>query len=481
MGNYNINTRYKNMTPGVKASLWFMTCSILQKGISFSTMPIFIRLLSSGEYGDYSVFLSWESIISIFVTLNLSYQVFNNGMVKYDKDKDSYTTSMVGLTFCAGGVAWLVYCLFNGFFQRYIELRFEYMGLMFFDMLFTATIGLWTVRQRYEFKYKALTIVTLANTVLNPVLGVILVTTLEDKVYARLVSIVASNFLVFVIVFIALLRNSRKIISFPNWKYALKLDLPLIPHYLSMVLLNNSDRIMISKLCGSAYTAFYSVAYNAAMVMQIVVASVNASFNPWLYQQLKEKNYSKIRKTTNYLLLLVALVTVIPVLFAPEVILILGSEEYASAVNIMPALSCCVFLMYIYTLFSNIEMFYERPKFIMIGSLSATVINIILNYIFIQLFGYEAAAYTTLVCYILLALFHYLMMVRVCKEQRIAENIYNLHFIMALTGGVMLIAFAISRLYSYAIIRYTILASVFLIVIIQRKKVLAFWNKMKQE
>jgi len=388
---------------------------------------------------------------------------------------------MVGLTFCVGGIAWLIYCVFNGYFQRFIGLQFEYMGLMFLDILFTAVIGLWTVRQRYEFKYRALIIATLTTSVLNPVIGIILVMTLEDKVFARLLSIVVANFLFFIIVFIALLKNSKTIVSFSYWRYALKLDLPLIPHYLSMVLLSNSDRIMISKFCGSAYTAIYSVAYNAAMVMQIVVSSVNASFNPWLYQQLKKRNYSGIKKTTNYLLLLVALVSVIPVLFAPEVILLLGSAEYAEAVNIIPALSCSVFLIFVYTLFSIIEMFYEKPKYIMIGSLSAVSVNIILNFFFIQIFGYEAAAYTTLGCYLLLAFFHYMMMVKVCKEQHITENIYNLRFIIGLTVGVMLTAFVISRLYSYAIIRYAILALVLIIVVIQRKNVRILWNKMKHE
>lgn len=80
--------RYKKMSAGVKASLWFMGCNILQKGISFITVPIFTRMMTASDYGVYSLFCSWESVLAIFVTLNLSYQVFNNGMVKYSHDKD---------------------------------------------------------------------------------------------------------------------------------------------------------------------------------------------------------------------------------------------------------------------------------------------------------------------------------------------------------------------------------------------------------
>ena len=47
-----------------------------------------------------------------------------------------------------------------------------------------------------------------------------------------------------------------------------------------MVLLNNCDRIMIGKICGNSYTAFYSITHNASMVMNIIITSVNSSFNP---------------------------------------------------------------------------------------------------------------------------------------------------------------------------------------------------------
>lgn len=79
--------KYRNLPEAVKASLWFTICSILQKGISFITVPIFTRMLSTEEYGIISLFGAWQSILTIFATLNLSNQIFNNGMVKYEKIK----------------------------------------------------------------------------------------------------------------------------------------------------------------------------------------------------------------------------------------------------------------------------------------------------------------------------------------------------------------------------------------------------------
>lgn len=472
--------KYKNLSLEVKASLWFMVCSMIQKGISFITVPIFTRIMPASDYGQYSIFLSWESIFSIFVTLNLCYEVFNNGMVKYKNDKDGYTTSMVGLTFFTAICFFIFYLPFQNTFNGYIGLNNEYVYLMFLDMIFVAINGLWIVRKRYEFRYKELAIITLMNVFLNPILGIIFVTNFPDKVLARILSVVISNFVISIFLFASILGKNKNLFKIEYWKYALKVDLPLIPHYLSLVLLNNSDRIMINKFCGMTYTAFYSVAYNVAMLMQIIVSSINSSFNPWLYQRLLENNYKIIRKITKYLLVIVAFTSLIPAIFAPEVLSILGSKEYIEAVKVIPPLTCCVFIMFIYTLFSNIELFYNKSNYIMIGSLSATVINLVLNYIFIKLFGYSAAAYTTLVCYVILAFFHYLMMKRVCRENDIQEEIFDIKFIIILTIIVIGMSFLIMTLYKYILIRYAIVAIFVSVLILNKNKVSDVFRDLKE-
>lgn len=469
---------YNNMSVGVKASFWFMGCNILQKGIAFITVPIFTRMLTANEYGVYSLFCSWESVLAIFVTLNLSYQIFNNGMVKYSEDKDGYTTSMVGLTLLLA-FFWVVVLFFlHRYLTIFIGLDISYLLLMLLDMIFMAISGLWIVRQRYDFQYKSLSVITILSVLLNPLLGIILVFNMEDNSFARCMSMVITNLIILLITYTSIVKKNKNHINLEYWKYALKLDLPLIPHYLSMVLLNNCDRIMIGKICGDSYVAFYSIAYNASMVMSIIITSINSSFNPWLYQKLKDKDYNQIKKNSRYLLILVAGISILPIIFSPEIISILGSKEYANAVSIMPILSCCVFLIYVYTLFSNVEMFFEKTKYTMYGSIGATVINVILNYYFIQKFGYKAAAYTTLICYVLLSFFHYFIMKRICKEKHIRESIYDIKLIFILFLLILICTVIISFLFKYYIIRYFIFLLVLLFAVYKRNYLIKiFINK----
>ena len=71
-----------------KAALWFTICSFLQKGISFITVPIFTRLMSTEEYGTYTVYLSWLQILTIMTSLYLFNGVYDNAMAKYEKQRD---------------------------------------------------------------------------------------------------------------------------------------------------------------------------------------------------------------------------------------------------------------------------------------------------------------------------------------------------------------------------------------------------------
>lgn len=85
---------YKKLSLPVKASLWYMLCSIFQKGISVLTTPIFTRIMTTEQYGLVTIYNSWESIITVFATLNFTAGVFNNAMIRYENDRDGYTSVM---------------------------------------------------------------------------------------------------------------------------------------------------------------------------------------------------------------------------------------------------------------------------------------------------------------------------------------------------------------------------------------------------
>ena len=72
-----IMEKYRNVPLTVKAVIWYTICQFLQRGIGILTGPFIARLLSTEEYGRASTFASWESMVSLFITLSSGKAIMN--------------------------------------------------------------------------------------------------------------------------------------------------------------------------------------------------------------------------------------------------------------------------------------------------------------------------------------------------------------------------------------------------------------------
>ena len=62
--------------------------NLILKGLSLISGPIFTRIMPTDQYGIVSTFQSWQSLLAVIVTLNLSQGVFNNGMLEFKENRD---------------------------------------------------------------------------------------------------------------------------------------------------------------------------------------------------------------------------------------------------------------------------------------------------------------------------------------------------------------------------------------------------------
>lgn len=474
-----VQEKYSSLSNPVKASLWFTVCSFVQKGISFITVPIFTRLMSAEQYGLYSLYASWDSVIIVFATLNLSYQVFNNGLVKYKDDQAGYTSSMLGLSNLCTTILFGLYLLFRDAVNSFTGLTTPMFLLMFLQYYFNQALALWTVKERFFYRYKLLSVITMASAFVSSGLGVVAVLLCDDKVFARVASLALVSVIVGAAIYANILRGSRKLVCLEYWKFVLALNLPLIPHYLSMTVLNSSDRIMIANICGASYTAYYSVAYNIAAILSMLISSINSSYIPWFYQKMTESDGASIARVSRMLLVVVGACSLVPALLGPEVVIILGSQSYLEGVWVMPAVSVGVYFTFLYSLFSNYELFYESSKLIMAASMGAAVLNVALNYILLPIFGFVAAGYTTLVCYIALALFHYWGMRRVSIQGKARSIPFDMRAMALISLALLVISVGVTFLYYSTPARYAALACAALIAVIKRKALVKVFKDMK--
>ena len=467
----SISTYYKNLSAPIKASFWFLICSVLQKGISFITTPIFTRLMDTSEYGAYSVFMSWESIISIFITLNLSHGVYAQGLVKYEDDRKRYSSSLQGLTFLLIVIWTIVYLIFRGFFNNIFSLNTTYMLLMIISIWISSVFNFWASEQRVEYKYKHLVIITLIASIMSPIAGIIFIHFMQDNVLARILGLVTTYALTYTWMFISQIWRGKKLYLKKYWKHALNFNIPLIPHYLSQTILASSDRIMINEMINSSTAGIYSLAYSLSMIMTIVNNALMQTISPWIYKKIKAQQIKDIANIAYPSLVLIAIVNIILIAFAPEAVRIFAPSEYYDAIWIISPIAMSVFFMFAYDLFAKFEFYFEKTKLIATATVIGATLNIVLNYIFIKIFGYYAAGYTTLLCYMLYSLFHFIAMRKVCKDKCNNVQPYQTKVLLKIAITFLCLGFIFLILYKSMIVRYLFIFILLMVLFVYRNNI----------
>ena len=463
---------YKNISAPVKASLWFTVSSVIQRGIALISTPIFTRLLTTEQYGVYSVYQSWYSIIAIFATLNLYAGVYNNGMTKWPDRRSQFTSTLLGLSTTITSLLFVVYCVLHDFWNNLFGLSSFFVCAIFIQVLLEPAYHFWAAGERYDYKYRKLVAISLLMGIASPFLGVVSVIMTEYKAEARVFAFVFVQAVIGFVFYVYNFAKGKKFYSKEYWKFALSFNLPLIPHYLSQTVLNQVDRIMISNMIGKSEAAIYSIAYTLAMMFTIITSAINNTFIPYTYKAIKNHKYKELKRSSNSLVLLVAVACIAAMAFGPELIKIFAAPEYYEARWVVPPVATGLLFMFIYPLFCNVEFYFEKTKFIMEASSIAAITNIGLNYIGIKLFGYIAAAYTTLICYILLSIAHFIMYRNICKTNGIEVELYNIKMISLISVASLIVMVVMTLIYDMMIVRYSVIGIIVFVCVLQRKRIM---------
>lgn len=465
----------------VKAAFWYTLCNFFQSGISFIVIPIYVRVLSPAEYGEWAVFQSWRDILIIFASLNLYCGVYTKAMVDIKDDRDRYTSSMQGL----GTVITVAFFLIYIFFKKPVEKLFCFdmvtMILLSIYFIVYPAFQFWSTRQRVEYRYIKMIAVTVITSVLTPVISILLLT----KTSLRTKAVIWGYLLVQIffggIFYIYQFAKGRAFFVKKYWKHAVSFNVPLVPHYLSLIVLGQMDRIMIKDICGDSDAGIYSFAYQLASSINILVGAINASRVPWTYEQLRKQAYGQLKKISNLLCLMIGMIVVVVVLLSPDVIRILGTDEYNAAAYVVPVVAIGIYFTFVYGLFSGIEFYYDATKYVMVASCIGAILNVILNAVFIPIFGFIAAAFTTLFCYFVFMIMHLIFMQKVSKKENINDSVYDLRTIFTLSGIIVVISASGMMTYVNDGIRYFCLAVIAVGAFIYRNEMIDVIRRIQQK
>lgn len=412
-----------------KAGIFYIVAQLFVRGITFLMTPVFTRLLTQEQFNQYKLFESWLLIFGPVMSLCLWRSVER---AKYDvKDRfNEFVSSVQTLSY----LSITVFFVFFMIFREQVKQLSSATGLMLTDfMLIIAflytyahtSIFYFQRREKQMMRYKASTAFTAATVVPATLLSVALV------VYGRmsghtddlLMLRIAGYYIPMVIgglgVGALMLIQGKRAIDLHYWKYALTFSLPLIPEVLSIQIMNQADKVMVSAMTGSVCGSILALATTVSYIIWILEDSVWNAWLPWMYEKIARGEGKDIRPNWTVLMHAFGAISLALVLFAPEIIMILGGSKYRDAIYLVaPMVTGTLFRFYSYS-YTAIQNFHKKTGFVAASTVFVMFLNVLLNYIFIRIFGYQAAAYTTAFCYLVLMCVQSFMEKRVTGEELI--------------------------------------------------------------
>lgn len=472
-----IKSKIRKIPIEVKSATVYTFSTLFSRGLAIITVPIFTRLMTTSQIGIVNLYNSWYSMISAIATLSLTSGGYVVALREYESNRDGYQSSVLSLTSLISLLLVGVYLVNPSLWSKLLGLPSGLIILMLIGFLFAPARDFWLARQRYEYKYKLSGFVMMGSALIASLLSILTVirlSTVDENLVAE--GRLYSNYLIIygvsAVIWFCTMLKGKTFFNKEYWKLSLSLSLPLVGYSVASQILTVSDRMMISQMVGNSAVGIYSTLYTVSSLSLLVWQAVHSSFVPYIFRNI-ENGGDGIKRVSSQLMTFYAAVAVLMTFLAPEIVRILATEEYYEAIYIMPPIAAGVFFTSFANLYSDIAVYYKKTKYVMYPAIIAAVSNLILNYIFIKIYGYMAAAYTTLFSYILFALFQGVWAKKICKEHGIESGtIYNDRYMIALAVITTLISLSGILFYGNTILRYGIVILLVIVCAVVGKKVI---------
>lgn len=424
-----------------KAGAGYIIGNYLLKGITFLSAPIFTRLLTTEEYGDFGAYIAYESIFYIILGLALHSSI-TNAKYEYKEKLDGYVSSLVLLSGISVGIWWIIANVFYSSYCSILGLDRTVMNILVFHCLGSAMFQLFNVYVGLSYSVKSYLVLTGVNGLANMGLSIILILTIfrNDRLMGRILGSALPIIVIAGYICYYFFKKCKPQVNKQYWKYALQYSLPIIPHGISQVILSSFDRIMIKGMVGATEAGLYSFAGTINSIIVVVSSSLDKVWKPWFYEKMDAKEYSVIRKSIAKYMLGFAIFIAMVIMVIPELVRILGAKEYWGTTACVIPVVIGGYFAFIYTIPVYVEYFYKKTKYIALGSILAAVLNIVLNYLLIPRYGYIAAAYTTLLTYLLYYVFHCFLARKIHGSSLVSAAVFvSSSLIVCVTGGVTML------------------------------------------
>ena len=389
-----------------KITAYNIASTVILQGLAFFSGPIFSSLLSTNNYGIASVYLTWVQLASTVLSLQAASTVAVARVNFPAEDQTKYQSSVLSLA----TIAYFVFSLVT----LGVSLIFKFNVLMVALGLLHGwglyCVSAMNMKFTYEFKANRNFVLSVTVSVLTIGLSVLLIKAFpaETNYWGRIIGQSSAYTAVGLVLFIYMLRTGRTTYNKEYWKFTLPLAIPTVFHLLASIVLNQSDKVMLQGLISNSAAGIYALACTFSAVLQTLWNAFNNSWVPFYYEYTRQNQIEEMRKHARNYIELFTVIVMGFILLAREVFHIYANRNFWEGSDLIPLFSIGCYFVFLYSFPVNYEFYNKKTKTIAIGTTSAAVCNIILNFILIKLMGIKGAVIATAIAHGLQFGFHFI-------------------------------------------------------------------------
>ncbi|PCI34909.1 MAG: polysaccharide biosynthesis protein [Flavobacteriaceae bacterium] len=392
--------------------------AVLPRVINFLLVRIQTDALPPKSYAENTDFYIWAALFSVLLTYGMETAFFR--FYSQEKQKDSLVSTAfftILFTTILFGTLSMIFAseliqLFN-FSNNPIQFKLL-VGILILDTLAMVPFALLRASNR-PLKYAFLKLTNVGIIVLVNVLflrwipmqltsDISIPNFLENLFNSTQIInfIFIANFLGSAVCFFLLMPFLIKFkfnFSFKLLKKMMSYGWPILIAGIAYAINEHLDKLLIGHYINKESEGIYAAVYKLAIFMNLYIMAFRLGAEPFFFNHAKEKNAKETyAKILNYFVIIGALVFVGIVSYI-DLIKHLINHNYWSALSIVPI----VLLAYLFLgIYHNLSIWYkltDKTRYGMYFSIIGAGITILINIVFLPIYGVIAAAWATMIAY----------------------------------------------------------------------------------
>lgn len=382
---------------------WYIISSFLSKGMGLILLPIYTQYLSPEDFGILGLLNSISQFLTITISLYLD-AALARFYHSYDKDLKNLRLlfSSIFWFICFFGLIVIIIFIFLVIsnFITYESIPLIFITLTSISVLFNQLNQLFNIYLRQSLDTKRTTTVELVNSFLSIIIAILLLSLFNMGVISRIIGSLIG--ICFIFVYYIHYFNSLGMlifrINFKIIKLSLKYSLPLLPSVIGGWITTMSDKIILAKYANLDSVGLYSLAATFGSLIYVLQDAITQVTGPVsMSGLLKDKTQTlvNISKISVIIFGIMISANFALTLFSKEIILIFSGEKFSEAANLIGA---CGFVYVISSqtrMYNIILSYHEKTFLISFSGIIMSLFSLMLNIIFIPVFGSTAAAYSS--------------------------------------------------------------------------------------